>query len=621
MCRTILILASVGLLFLTAWPAHAAKRVALVIGNDIYEQVDNLQKAVNDARSMAETLEAIGFEVLRAENAPRREMNRQLQLFTERLETGDEALFFYAGHGVEIAGRNYLLPIDIPSAKPGQEGFVQAEAVLVDEVLARIRRRGTRVAILVLDACRDNPFSGDGTRSVGASRGLARIPAPEGTFIMYSAGIGQTALDRLSDNDPNPNSVFTRSLIPLLTQSGMPLTQMARQVRREVQRLAAQVAHDQRPAYYDEVIGEFFFTGPAADGELRSRPTPEPRMSAAAQVWAVTKDSDSLAVLKSFIEQFPDSPFVPLARARLRELIEKKVAVGTYPEKSMTEMGRKPGETFRDCADCPEMVVVPAGSFMMGSPPGEKDRRDDEGPQRLVTISQPFVVGKFEVTKAQFEAFVRETRYDAVNKCEPPFLRVEGGKLKKRGKSWRELGYAQSGDHPVACINWHDAKAYVAWLSQKTGKLYHLLSEAEWEYAARAGTTTPYSFGDNENELCKYANGVDLTAGRKFKTRRLVNCTDNYMYTAPVGVFAANAFGLHDMHGNVMEWVEDCWNGSYVGAPSDGSAWKQGDCSLRVLRGGSWLGSPFPLRSAVRFRNDQSFQYYTYGFRVARTLN
>lgn len=239
----------------------AAKRVALVIGNDSYAEVPKLQKAVNDARAMEATLAAIGFDVIRAVDVTRRAMNESLQRFTARLEPGDEALFFYAGHGVEIDGRNYLLPTDIPGAGPGQEEFVKSESVAVDRILEQIRGRGARVSILVLDACRDNPFATATSRGIGGTRGLARTLAPEGSFIIYSAGVGQTALDRLADTDPHPNSVFTRSLIPLLSRPGLSLVETARQVRRDVRDLAARVAHEQRPAYYDEVVGDFYFAG------------------------------------------------------------------------------------------------------------------------------------------------------------------------------------------------------------------------------------------------------------------------------------------------------------------------------------------------------------------------
>lgn len=318
-------------LFLSPQAADAAKRVALVVGNDDYAQVPDLQKAVNDARAIGATLEKIGYEVIVAEDVSRREMNRQIQLFASKLEAGDEALFYYAGHGVEVAGRNYLLPTDIPSATPGQEAFVITEAIAVDDVLERIRSQGTRVSILILDACRDNPFPKAGTRSLGGTQGLARTAGPEGTFVLYSAGIGQTALDRLADDDSNPNSVFTRSLIPLMQQPGLSLIATARQIRRDVQQLAATVSHDQRPAYYDEVTGDFFFAGKTTENASTEpasagRTTPSAG-NKAAEAWVAIQQSDSEAVLQAFIDHFPDSLYADFARARLKELRNRDVAL------------------------------------------------------------------------------------------------------------------------------------------------------------------------------------------------------------------------------------------------------------------------------------------------------
>ncbi len=305
-----------------------AKRVALVIGNDDYQEVVKLQKAANDATAMAEVLTSVGFEVIRAKNVSRRDMNFQLQTFYSKLEPGDEALFFYAGHGIEISGRNYLLPTDIPSAKPGREDFIKSEAIPVDRILRSIRRRATRVAIMILDACRDNPFPSEGTRSLGASRGLARMPTAEGTFIMYSAGVGQTALDRLSDDDPHPNSVFTRSLVPLIEKPGFSLTRTARLVRRQVQDLAGKVAHNQRPAYYDEVTGDFFFSGKGqqvtSTQAQPSKPTGTQGGSSSfdreALFWSSVKDSSSPAILNTYLKKYPDGQFAELAQLKIAEL-------------------------------------------------------------------------------------------------------------------------------------------------------------------------------------------------------------------------------------------------------------------------------------------------------------
>ena len=251
-----------------------------------------------------------------------------------------------------------------------------------------------------------------------------------------------------------------------------------------------------------------------------------------------------------------------------------------------------PGKAFRSCEACPEMVVVPAGSFTMGSPASEEGHGNDEGPQRRVTISQPFAVGRYEVTFSEWDACV------SAGGC--------------NGHRPDDEGWGR-GRRPVMNVSWNDAKSYVAWLSRKTGKRYRLLTEAEWEYAARAGTTGPFHFGNTiSTDQANYDGNYTYGPGRKGVDREK---------TVPVGSFPANRFGLHDMHGNVWEWVEDCRHDSYTGAPSDGSAWTTGgECSRRVLRGGSWDDFPRNLRSAVRFRYVTGNPYDDLGFRVARTF-
>jgi formylglycine-generating enzyme required for sulfatase activity len=257
----------------------------------------------------------------------------------------------------------------------------------------------------------------------------------------------------------------------------------------------------------------------------------------------------------------------------------------------------------------------------MGSPKNERGRFDNEGPQHKVTIAKPFAMGKFEVTVDQFAAFVDEAGYDMGAKCDV----WENGKWAEvQGRTWRNPGFSQSAAQPAACPSWDDAKAYVAWLSRKTGKAYRLPSEAEWEYAARAGTTTRYYFGNNEKDLCRNGNGADQTARNEVpgaKGWTVVPCSDGHAYTAPVGSFAANGFGLYDMHGNVWEWTEDCWHDNYTGAPADGSARTAGTCGVHVLRGGSWGYPPQYLRSAARGQIATAYRYVNSGIRVVQTLN
>src|ERR1700688_3101223 len=247
-----------------AAPAHAAKRVALVIGNNDYKNVPKLQKAVNDARTMGDTLKRLGFSVMVAENQTRAAFSQTLLAFDNAVQPGDTAFFFYAGHGFEIAGQNFLLPTDVPAAGEGQEELVRDASVLADRIIERLQNKRVRTAILVFDACRNNPFERAGTRAVAGGGGLAPMTQlPEGVFSVFSAGPRQTALDRLSDNDNNPNSVFTRIFAKELLQPGQNLVQVAQRTRRVVSEMAETVSRKQIPVYFDQRVDDVFLNGVA----------------------------------------------------------------------------------------------------------------------------------------------------------------------------------------------------------------------------------------------------------------------------------------------------------------------------------------------------------------------
>jgi len=263
--------------------------------------------------------------------------------------------------------------------------------------------------------------------------------------------------------------------------------------------------------------------------------------------------------------------------------------------------------------------VVPAGSFTMGSPASESERGNDEGPQHQVRIGKAFAIGKFEVTVGEFRRFVQAAGYSAGGSCWVDPGGTEDWK-DTPGYGWDNpafSGYRQSDRDPVVCVNWNDAQAYISWLFQQTGKQYRLLTEAEWEYAARAGTTSAYPWGSSSDAGCGDANGADQSAKRRYPGWPTLSCDDGQVFTAAVGSYRANRFGLYDMIGNVWEWTEDCYQ-SYSGAPSDGSA-VGGSCEWRVLRGGSW-GSNQALRSAFRDLGPPVHRGDVSGFRLARTL-
>jgi formylglycine-generating enzyme required for sulfatase activity len=302
-----------------------------------------------------------------------------------------------------------------------------------------------------------------------------------------------------------------------------------------------------------------------------------------------------------------DADLVPSSsqeKARSRALEEENRQLKAQLKNSHQEKTRKvkmvriqppevkaPLSTFQDCPDCPEMVVIPAGNFDMGSPDS------DEGPVHHVIIKKAFALGKTEITRGQFAAFVSATNYDAGNKC----WTIEESKVEERSnRNWHNPGFLQDDNHPVACINWNDAKAYTKWLSEKTGKVYQLPGEAQWKYACRAGGKHKYCGSDNIDAVAWYNKNSDAK-------------------THPVGGKLANGYGLYDMSGNVWEWVEDGYHDSYQGAPTDGSVW-EGKDTVRVLRGGSWGNLPENLRAASRDRAGAAYRGLNIGFRLARML-
>ena len=314
-------------------------------------------------------------------------------------------------------------------------------------------------------------------------------------------------------------------------------------------------------------------------------------------VFSKAQEAHTIEAYTKYLEAYPDGEHAAQAREEIAIL---KVT----------------GKEFRDCEGCPTMVVVPAGTFMMGSD-GDRAR---ELPRHRVTISQPFAVGKFEVTFAEFKAFVRDTEHDMGEKesffelssSDPCTSRSISGIFSKI--SWRDPGFEQQEKSPVVCINWNDAAAYAKWLSTKSGKPYRLLSESEWEYAAKSTTRTNFYFGNLASS--EHAN-YDGSHNDYLSTDRITRGE-----TLPVGSFQPNEFGLHDLHGNVFEWTEDCWHENYERAPRNGQAWTRGgDCSLRVIRGGSWFNHAGFMRSANRSRAKVDTRFTHYGLRVARAIS
>jgi formylglycine-generating enzyme required for sulfatase activity len=636
-------LAVLGLALPSA-PAVAEKRIALVIGNSAYQHVAPLRNPRNDATLIAETLRGLGFGLVggRAQlDLDKRGVDAAVQDFGKLLEGADVGLFYYAGHGVQVRGANYLVPI---GADPTKEADVDFQMLDTTLVLHQMESAGTKLNLVILDACRNNPFGGRGLR--GTDSGLAQMRAPEGTLISFATQPGNAALDGADGNSP-----YSKALAHIIRRPGLDVFRVFNEVGLAVMQATGNA---QQPWVSTSPIkGEFYF---AAAPAASASPADE-------VLWNTIKDSDVVALFEEFRRRFPSSGHAGEALVRIEGLKKSQVAVvapsgkiavpgpavesaaiapprppaspcggatlasvaarPAQPLSAGEECALAPKTIFKECAMCPEMVVVPAGAFTMGSPASEPERQDSESPEHIVTFSRSFAVGKFHVTVDEFSAFVTATGYDAESECRD--LRDEISR-----QSWRNPGYHQNGTYPVACVNWDDVNAYVVWLAQKTGKPYRLLSEAEWEYAAR-GRTTPgpaprFFFGDDGREMCRYGNGLDQTMKGYLKKRGPVNdmpflsCSDGFNFASPVGSLLPNVFGLYDMHGNVWQWTDDCFHDSYRDAPTDGSAWTMGDCNRRILRGGSWSSPSLALRSAVRDRNSSDHRYMTYGFRAARTL-
>ncbi len=542
----IIVLASV------LWPvlAFSEARIALVIGNSDYEITGwELPNPANDARLMKQSLEAVGFQVSLQLNATEDEMEDAFAAHGRRLAAGGEdavGLIYFAGHGVQSQGYNYLIPVDV-QARTEQD--VWAQAPRLGQALQHVRAAGNGVNFVILDACRNNPLP-SANRSAG-SGGLAPVARSRGLLVSYSTEPGFTASDGGGRHSP-----YTQALAAVILQDGLIAEQVFKRVADQVNQATNGA---QTPFYNSGLIGDDFCFGDctqAAPAAINIALTPSVGTSGR----DMGETSDPLPP--------PDEPF--------------KIAAF---------------DTFKDCDTCPAMVALPAGAFVMGSPEDERDRKTDEGPQREIQIAS-FAVGKMEVTFGQYEACRSEGACSHDPKAD---LRVDALWLLD--------------DRPVMNVSIADAEAYIAWLNSKTdGTPYRLLSEAEWEYAARAGTTSPFSTGDGISSEQANFNG------QRSYDRKAAGGPYLRKPTA-VGSYAPNAFGLHDMHGNLAEWTADCYRRSYAGLPANGSAIPGDAGCAHAVRGGDFNKVPSYVRSAKRDSEPGSRRDDAIGFRVAKTLN
>jgi formylglycine-generating enzyme required for sulfatase activity len=603
------VIATIGLV----GAALAQKRVALVIGNSAYKYAGELPNPKNDAADISAVFRKLGFQVVDGIDLDKTAFDRKVRDFATALQGAEVGVFFYAGHGMQVGGQNYLVPID---AELSSEAALDFEMVRLD-LVHRSMERETQTNIIFLDACRNNPLERSlrramGTRSAAIGRGLAAVESGIGSLISFSTQPGNVAAD-----GTGPNSPFASALVRHLSDPddlGAILIAVRNDVMQATQR-------QQVPWEHSALTGRFYFSRTVASDPVKVGPG---RQSEAAEAWAAVKDSTNVAVLAAYIARYKETFYAELARARIEELNKQQFAVAktepeqkikrpepveqktalvetptqkalspTRPPKPLTvdeERSLKPKDAFQECDDCPAMVVVPPGEFLMGSPETEESRDAGEGPQHRVTIAKPFAVGKFELTFAEWDVCV------AVGQC----------KHKPGDEGWGR------GKRPVINVSWDDiTREYLPWLQRKTGKAYRLLTDPEWEYAARAGTKTPFATGATISTIqANYDGTTAYGNGKKGLYRQR---------TVEVGVFAASPFGLNDMHGNVWEWVQECYG--YSGPSTDGAAVTFGDCTRRILRGGSWSSAPQDLRSASRDKITPDTRNRYIGFRVARTLS
>ncbi len=579
--------------------AKPAKRIALVIGNHQYQRLSKLPNAGRDAEAMAVALKEAGFSTKMAKDLSYTAMVGVVEQFLKTINKGDEVVVFYSGHGVQIPKQGgYLLPIDVSTTSASN---VSRTAYELEDLMTQVADAKPAFSMFIVDACRDNPFA---TKGVGT--GFANPEAAQGQIVLFAASRNQQALEKLSDDDKDPNGVFTREFIKRMKTPGLEISVLMKEVQRSVETLAAKVNHEQRPAYVNEAKGNFYFYGPTTVQVNAASATAPDALEL--QFWQSTEKQNTKEAYLAYKKRYAKGQFVDLADSALNRIAKEEAALAAQAQRpptatlpvlvsvpsvtvsqaqtpSITTTSPQSGQVFKDCADCPDMVVIPAGSFMMGSSAREVGRSADEGPQRNIKL-KTFAMGKTEVTQGQYKAIMGSN---------PSYLKECGD------------------DCPVENVSWDDAQAFIQKLNTKTGKTYSLPSESQWEYAARGTTTTAFHTGNTI-------------------TPEQANFDGNYTYNGSAkGVYrektikvsslnSPNKYGLHDMHGNVWEWTQDCYVDVYGIQPVDGSAYDVTNCRLRVLRGGSWNYDPRFLRSAFRDWGTPDVRNGVNGFRLARTL-
>ena len=550
------------------------QRIALVIGNNNYQNLSVLKNPINDARSIKEALQRRGFEVIYKENATRRDMKKLISTFSHKLSYGGVGLYYFAGHGINVEGQNYLVAVD--SSMESKED-VEYESYALNRITRKMQSAHNRLNIVILDACRNDPFSRGGTG------GLAPIGNAKGMFVAYATQAGNVANDGAKGH-----GVFTKRLIEHMREEGATIEKVFKKVRASVQ---LDTQGKQSPGVYNQITGDFFFTLPSNYNSQKPQAT---NLSKPALNSSFSFNDDAPTFFSLKINTTPSNANVQITNIKKKYYYAMELKKGNYNIKvSAKGYHSKSGNVNlqndldipivltqkvehdspfisaqhdNDSFIQPAMIHIKAGSFEMGSNDGDAD----EKPVHTVKISKDFYIGKYEVTLGEYRKCVEDST------CREPT---------------DDKYYEQEcldNNCPVMMVSWYDAKTYTQWLSKKTGENYRLPTEAEWEYAARAGTASKY---DKSND----------------KTHK-------------VGTKQPNQWGLYDIHGSVYEWCKDWYTDSYSNTPTDGTDNHSGSQLFKVLRGGSWYNSSNYIRSSNRDRNFASDCSFNSGFRLARTL-
>jgi formylglycine-generating enzyme required for sulfatase activity/uncharacterized caspase-like protein len=658
-----------------------AESHALLIGQSNYGSAwPTLETVPSELKKLEQALIDLGFKVTLMQDLKhdKRELESAFNDFIDKhgYDNDNRLLFFFAGHGYTLddGKTGFLVPVDAPDPRKDEVKFRRMSLNMVD-IMGWSRKMTAKHALFLFDSC----FSG----TILKQRNLPRLPPNISEMtnekvrqFITSGSAGQdvpassTFLPALVDGIARSQADYNKDGYVTGTELGMYLNDI-------VPRHTSQTPQYGKHSDYELSRGDFVFFPPGKKIDAPKVQAREPDARGReldVLAWALIEHSKNVEDFIEFQNEFPDSKLVFHARVRARQLNEEQespkqaaLTVRTEPEgaririlnivpvyqegmrlppgeyelevshpgyqtrRSRITLGNTDRVEWVQLSPQPRLsetlgmtfVDIPGGSFMMGSNDGDPD----EKPVHRVTIS-PFQLMTTEVTKGQFAKFIDATGYrtDAQWNAggeEGCFAESSPGNHDwgwQKGKDWNNVVYSDGYNHPVMCVSHNDAMALIDWLNRNSAERYRLPTEAEWEYAARAGGTGKYSFGDSESALCTHANVADLRAMSKYIDWSGSDCTDGYVYTAPVGSFRANAFGLYDMHGNVWEWTQDCYSNNYEGGPLDGRARMNGDCDYRVLRGGGFNTPPGWLRSTYRYREVMTIRSIFLGLRLARDL-